>query len=165
MSTATTVLTDLEMKLINEGVAEFSLYDMNKLIVFVAVTKEIVYSDVTTQVLLDYHKEIRIGHFSELCEDAIVEGFTASNGHTYRTNRDDQMNMAGQWMALQSDPSVTTVSWKTEDAGYIDHTRAEWLGIYAEAFNHKKEQLIKYNTLKVQITNATTDVDVVAVKF
>lgn len=86
-----------------------------------------------------------------LCEQKILEGFTSSNGHIYRTNRDDQMNMNGQKDELQEYPDITTVYWKTEDMGYIPHTREEWCQVYLEAFNHKKSTLFKYDSLKIQI--------------
>jgi hypothetical protein len=105
-------------------------------------------SAVTDADILEYRKSIKSLHFKELCEKKIVEGFTASNGHFYRTNRDDQTNMIGQKDELNVDESITVVPWKTEDAGYIDHTRLEWLAIYNEAFYHKKTQLFKYNDIK-----------------
>jgi hypothetical protein len=90
------------------------------------------------------------------CESEIESGFTSSNGHTYRTNRDDQINFIGQKDRLASDESITTIPWKTEDAGYINHSREEWMQVYYEAFDHKQAQLLKYDQLKQQVEAAQT---------
>jgi len=157
------LLTKLEKKMIDEGLSSFSIMDMNNFIVFVANKKGMTYSEVTNDTLLEYHKEIKVNYFSDLCEEEIVKGFTASNGHYYRTNRDDQVNMIGQKDELNADETIATVLWKTENDGYISHTREEWLTVYSEAFNHKKTTLLKYNTLKQKILNAKTQEEVQAV--
>lgn len=95
-------------------------------------------------------KASKIAEFKALCESTIEAGFTSSNGHTYRTNRDDQINMIGQKDDL-SDGTITVVPWNTEDAGYVNHTPDEWLTVYSEAFNYKKKQLLYYNSLKEKV--------------
>lgn len=161
----TDFLTPLENKLVTDGFDAFLLSEKNSLIAILANKDGKMYSEITPDYVLNRHKEIKTDIFSENCEDDIIAGFTSSNGHTYRTNRDDQMNMIGQKDELASDTTITTVSWRTEDAGYIDHTRDEWLIVYSEAFNHKKTTLAKYNTLKVQLTAATTDAAVLAITW
>jgi hypothetical protein len=158
-----TVLTKLEKRMIDDGLSSFSIIDMNNFIVFVANKKGMAYTDVTNDTLLDYHKEIKISYFSDLCEENIVKGFVSTNGHTYRTNRDDQVNMIGQKDELNVDETIDTVFWKTEDSGYISHTKEQWLTIYTEAFKHKKTILFKYNALKQQILEATTEEELVAI--
>jgi hypothetical protein len=157
------LLTNLEKKMIDEGLSSFSLIDMNNFIVFVANKKGITYQEVTNDTLLNYHKEIKTSYFSDLCEGDIIKGFVATNGHTYRTNRDDQVNMIGQKHELLDDELVETVMWKTEDVGYISHTREEWLGVYTEAFSHKKSVLFKYNALKQKILDAKTQEEIVSI--
>lgn len=101
--------------------------------------------------LLAEAKERKTAELKAKCEQAIIEGFTATNGHHYRTNRDDQVNMIGQKDDLMEDTTITEVMWKTEDSGYVSHTRDEWLAIYKEAFTHKQTQLFKYDTLKQEV--------------
>src|SRR5437763_9836650 len=84
-----------------------------------------------TDILADA-KANKIRELNNKCEAVIVAGFTSSNGHTYRTNRDDQVNMIGQKDDL-ADGTVTVIPWKTEDVGYINHTRDEWFTVYSEA--------------------------------
>lgn len=103
--------------------------------------------------ILNIIKSQRKDEFKSICEEKIINGFQSSNGHWYRTNRDDQTNMIGQKDELIDDETILTVNWKTEDMGYISHTREEWLIIYKEAFFHKKTQLYRYNELKKIIDN------------
>jgi len=104
--------------------------------------------------LLSYCKDVKVLFFKNTCEFKIEEGFTATNGNFYRTNRDDQTNMIGQKDALSDDLSVTQVPWKTEDKGYVMHTREGWLKVHQEAFMHKQTQLMKYDTLKKKVSTA-----------
>jgi hypothetical protein len=107
--------------------------------------------DLTLEEILDYHKELKQAVLSEYCERDIQKGFISSNSHHYRTNRDDQVNMIGQKDAIASNDLITHVMWKTEDAGYIQHTKEEWLNIYQEAFVHKQQMLFKYENKKQQL--------------
>jgi hypothetical protein len=157
--------TPLEQKLVEVGFDKFSLPDKNMLISILANREELMYSQITDEYILNHHKQLKIDILSEKCEEAIITGFKSSNGHWYRTNRDDQINMIGQKDLLMADETVTIVPWKTEDTGYINHTREEWLQVYIEAFKHKKTQLLKYNTLKQQVLNATTHNEIVAIKW
>lgn len=133
-----------------------SIADKDELTVVIANEKGLSFAEVTPDYVLAYHKEKKVLALSQECEEAIIEGFVSSNGHTYRTNRDDQVNMMGQAMALQADPTMTTVDWKAEDVGYYTHTKSEWLTVYTEAFKHKRDQLMKYNALKATAVNATS---------
>lgn len=115
--------------------------------------------------VLEYVKSIKIAFFKKTCEEQIELGFTSSNGHFYRTNRDDQVNMIGQKDSLVDDPSITYVDWKTEDVGYIRHTKEQWMQVYNEAFAHKKEQLFKYEALKQRVLAAKNQDEVALVKW
>lgn len=106
--------------------------------------------------LLETEKMIKKAYFNRLCDSKIEEGFASSNGHFYRTNRDDQVNMIGQKDELNADETIEIVPWKTEDVGYIDHTREEWLKVYREAFSHKRNHLFRYDALKNEIDTLTT---------
>ena len=158
-------LTTLERKLIEEGYNSFSLSDKNGLVIQLADSKGIAYTQITEEVILNHHKELKINILSETCDNTITEGFIAENGHRYRTNRDDQLNMVAKNIQLLQNPSITEVHWKTEDAGYVLHTREEWLKVYSEGITHKETNLYKYNTLKIQVKNALSDDEVLAVAW
>jgi hypothetical protein len=145
-------------KLIGDGYHTLTLVEQD-------YVKELIGGQPTDEQILDYCKTIKINHFNKLCESKIIAGFNASNGHKYRTNRDDQTNMIGQKDELTADSTIANVDWKTEDVGYITHTREEWLTVYNEAFVHKKTQLFTYNSLKMQVLNATTHEEVATIKW
>jgi hypothetical protein len=157
------MLTNLENKLITTGYDSFDNIDKNMLIQELSRKFGKVLNEITEEYILDYHKQIKLSAVNKKCEEVIVKGFTSSNGHTYRTNRDDQINMIGQKDAISDNSTITTVDWKTEDSGYITHSREEWMNVYTEAFTHKKTQLMKYNSLKESIANATTHDEIIAI--
>ncbi|MED1863209.1 hypothetical protein P4V41_07055 [Fictibacillus nanhaiensis] len=157
------VLNIIDKRLIEVGYNTLTPFEKNNLTARIAELKGILYNEVSEQVLLDYHKDIKIKQLSDMCEQTILEGFLATNGHTYRTNRDDQTNMIGQKDYLIDNPSVETVKWKTEDVGYIDHLRDEWLLVYLEGFSHKQTQLFKYDGLKKSVATAETHEEIVNV--
>jgi hypothetical protein len=152
----------IESRLVSEDYEQFSQEDKNDLIMIIAQKNGLLLNEVTPEVILEYHKQLKIKELNQTCDDTISAGFTASNGHTYRTNRDDQINMIGQKDDL-SDATIEVVSWKTEDIGYIDHTRDEWLSVYGQAFAYKKNQLLHYNSLKKTVTDCTSHPDILAV--
>ena len=157
------VLNIIDKRLIEVGYDTLTPFEKNNLTTRIAEIKSILYNEVSEKVLLDYHKEIKTKQLSDICEQTILEGFIATNGHTYRTNRDDQTNMIGQKDYLIDNPSIDTVKWKTENVGYIDHTRDEWLTVYFEGFFHKQTQLFKYDELKSSVVAAKTHEEIVHV--
>ncbi|CAI6330587.1 DUF4376 domain-containing protein [Bacillus subtilis] len=150
------MITRIEQQMLDEGISSFTQYDMNTLIVRIADKLGKLPYEITEDVILQHHKNLKNDLLSEACEEEIIKGFTASNGHAYRTNRDDQVNMIGQKDILDDTNTDEPIKWKTEDAGWIDHTKDEWLQVYKEAFDFKKSTLLKYATLKDRVNNATT---------
>jgi hypothetical protein len=155
----------LEKMLIENGYDRFSLAEKNALITELANRNKLSFLEVNEEYILNHHKTLKIEMFKEICETDIEKGFTATNGHFYRTNRDDQINMIGQKDLLNSMPTIESVMWKTEDAGYIEHTKAEWLDIYTQAFMHKQETLFKYDSLKKNIMLATTHAEIMSMTW
>lgn len=154
-----------ESALLKVGFDGMTQHDKNSLVVSLAEEEGLLYNEITAEDIRTYHKKKKLELINQQCEEAIVNGFTASNGHTYRTNRDDQINMINQRDILNSNPEIETVMWKTEDEGYIEHTREEWFQIYNEAFEHKQNQLFKYEQLKQQVINAKTHDEILAIKW
>ncbi|MGG1051969.1 hypothetical protein ABE174_19640 [Bacillus subtilis] len=157
------MITRIEQQMLDKGISSFTQYDMNTLIVRIADKLGKLPYEITEDVILQHHKNLKNNLLSEACEEEIIKGFTASNGHVYRTNRDDQVNMIGQKDILDDTDSAEPIKWRTEDAGWIDHTKDEWLQIYKEAFDFKKSTLLKYASLKDQVNNATTHDEIVKI--
>lgn len=157
------MITRIEQQMLDKGISSFTQYDMNTLIVRIADKLGKLPYEITEDVILQHHKNLKNDLLSEACEEEIIKGFTASNGHVYRTNRDDQVNMIGQKDILDDTDSAEPIKWRTEDAGWIDHTKDEWLQIYKEAFDFRKSTLLKYASLKDQVNNATTHDEIVKI--
>jgi hypothetical protein len=116
------------------------------------------------EVILEQFKQLKKDQLETICDSKIEYGFISSvNGHHYRVNRDDQINMMGRKNKLDADPTILTIDWKTEDVGYIQHSREDWLKIYDEAFAHKETQLYKLNELKLNVDSCKSidDINVV----
>ncbi|MFE4029135.1 hypothetical protein ACFX4N_23560 [Priestia sp. YIM B13551] len=155
----------VNMVVINQGYPALASYQVDLIKQLTADSKDEELSELSDEDILEYCKILKNDFFKTTCEEKILEGFTASNGHFYRTNRDDQINFIGQKDLLVANESLTTVPWKTEDVGYIVHTRDEWLQIYNEAFSHKQAQLFKYDNLKKQVMAATDHVALSTIKW
>lgn len=158
-------LTDMELAMMKEGYDNLSLIQKNRLIMEISAKLKKPVMDIDESTILNHHKSLRIELLSTRCNNLIVEGFESSNGHTYRTDRDDQINMIGQKDMLHEDQTIEEVYWRTEDAGYLPHTREEWLNVYKEAFRHKQEKIFKYNKLKSEVMNAETHSEILAIKW
>jgi hypothetical protein len=152
----------LEKRLTEIDFNNFSVSEKNVLVSELANKEKVMFSEITPDYILNHHKQLKVKVLNEKCEAAIETGFVSSNGHSYRTNRDDQINMIGQKDELINDSSIETVMWKTEDADYVQHTKEEWMTVYQEAFGHKKAQLFKYNELKRKIMAAASHGEVLA---
>lgn len=148
-------VADIVAKAINVGFESLEQYEKDFYLSSLAERLNKSVESLTDVEILESCKADKVSYFKEYCEIKIVEGFTASNGHFYRTNRDDQTNMIGQKDDLTDTP-VDVVYWKTENAGYVAHSKEEWLQIYKEAFMHKKAILFKYDTIKRKISLAKT---------
>jgi hypothetical protein len=113
---------------------------------------------------LEQYKSFKIDTLSKKCKEDIYKGFISQlNGHFYRTNTDDQLNFLGKFNQLISGESIATVMWKTEDSGYIEHSRSDWLTIYNEALTAKEQKLFKYDQLRDQVNACATKEEVEAV--
>ncbi|MEH7116051.1 hypothetical protein V7128_01330 [Neobacillus vireti] len=115
--------------------------------------------------ILSQFKSLKIDNLNRTCDVKIELGFLSSNGHFYRTTRDDQINMMGQKDKLNEDATISEVQWKTEDSGYVTHTREDWLKVYREAFNYKETQIFKYNSLKQQVLNCKNIDEINAIQW
>lgn len=114
---------------------------------------------------LNVVKQQKIDELNKLCEQTILAGFIAISGHKYGFSQYDQMNITQQMALLLVDTTITTINWKTEDAGVISHTRDEFVVLCNDANNHKRNNITKYWTLKAQVNAATTEADIGAISW
>lgn len=156
---------NIEEKLAEQGWSSLSPVEKINLNYVVAAADGVAASEVEESRVLEYHRKLKIELLKKTCEETILEGFLSTNGHFYRTNRDDQVNMIGQRDLLTSNLSLLKVKWKTEDADYVWHTRDEWMKVYDEAFLHKQNNLFKYDELKKQVETAQTHEEVEVIQW
>ncbi|WP_431809871.1 DUF4376 domain-containing protein [Brevibacillus agri] len=110
---------------------------------------------------LEEVKKAKIDFLNNECFKAIYASFTsASTGHTFRFNEEDQANFNQQCTLFLLKPDLADVQWKTEDAGIVTLTREQFIEVVFEAGQHKQQQIGKYWTLKAQIEAATTKEEV-----
>jgi hypothetical protein len=154
--------TDFKIRGVN---SPYLLLEDDTLVISVGDTlSDVMIAELNSQTL-NRAKENKKQELNIKCEESIVNGFISTNGHHYRTNRDDQTNMIGQKDELTEDLTITQVYWKAEELGYwIAHTRDEWINqVYNESFKHKKTQLAKNNDLKIKVEACLTVEEVVAI--
>lgn len=121
---------------------------------------------ITPDDILNYHKNLKITMQNEFYEIDVASGFTAPNGHKYRSNADDQTNFIGKMVYLLMNPDVTEVSWKAEDVDdYIVHTKDEWIQVALAGFAFKEAQLAKFHEKTKAIKNAKTHAEIVAISW
>lgn len=152
--------------LMSIGYNKMTKDDKNRLVNYIAQKEGALLTEITEEYIFNMVKKIRINELSEICQDTILKGFKSPNGHTYRTNRDDQINMIGQKSLLELDQSIETVQWKTEDVGYLVHHREEWIkDVYMFGMKFKAEQLFKYDHLKRKILEASNEGEVLIITW
>ena len=116
--------------------------------------------------LLAEAKSMKIAELDAACERTVLAGFVSKvTGHHYRLNRDDQINFLATKDDLNDDPYLTMVDWKTEDAGLVSHSRADFLLVVDEGKKHKKATIARYWELKRLVLAAATRADVQAVNW
>lgn len=148
------------------GYAEMTLEDKNLFVAYLAQEDGVPITKITEKYLFERLKQHKIQTLSARCEEAILNGFFSTNGNFYRTNRDDQINMIGQKDLLDSRQNIETVMWKTENHGYLPHTKEDWLKyVYYFALDFKSNQLFRYNHLKTLVTTAPDENTVIAIEW
>lgn len=158
------ILNSVDLMLLNKGFDNLTVSDKNELIKSIASKKGVVYSEVTNTEVLSHHKFIKDVHLSNLCRQDILNGFVSeTNGHTYRTNEHDQINFMARNLKLLRDDTIEIIKHKTEDAGYVDHTRSEYLSVYEEGYAHVENKLFRLDDLRTQIEDATIHDELVAI--
>lgn len=159
-------LTLYEQELILYGYDKMNVDNQNRLVTLLGKKLGIPLMSIRPENVLQYHKDLKISMMNEFYEVDIAKGFKATNGHTYRTSTDDQINFLGKMLLLYLKPDITEVNWKPEDLGeYLLHTRDEWLQVAQEGFAHKEAQLMKYNEKTMAIKAATTHDEIVKVSW
>lgn len=125
---------------------------------------ELPYPQPTDEELLNgwikHLKKAKLAELNEACQSAIYGGFTGGNGHQYQFEEKDQGNIGQQLTLLLLDDTISSIQWKTKDAGIVVHTRNEFIALANDANNHKRGNMGKYWTLEAQVNASTTESEI-----
>lgn len=111
-------------------------------------------------VSLDELKNAKKNQLDYLCNQTILSGFYSSatgEEHFYPADEEAQRNLNFAIKRLELQPELGTVGFKTLDAGYINHTLEQIHQVFKDGFDYGQQQIIKYNQLKIQVYDSTTD--------
>lgn len=112
---------------------------------------------------LDVLRKDKIKELNKACNADILNGFTATNGHTYEFTMLDQTNLDQQHGFLLRKTDVLTVDWNTIDSGEITHTREEFFQVCDEASDFKWQKVFRYRDLKNQVLLAIDEGEIGAI--
>ena len=161
------VLSEIEETLLKIGFDSMGSSDRNRLISTIARKENKSFDQIANSAyLLQYHKDLKTNLLSAKCDDVISEGYVAGvNGNTYRTNFNDIFYMMGQKLELVYNTEITKILWKTMNAGYVNHTREEWLAVYKEGYLRVKYFLFRYDQLATLIQTCENHEDIVGITW
>ncbi|GED59380.1 DUF4376 domain-containing protein [Brevibacillus formosus] len=124
-------------------------------------TKAILWDLTPPAAPLEQVKKAKIDFLNTECFKAIHAGFlSTSTSHTFRFNEEDQANFNQQSTLFLLKPELTDTQWKTEDAGIVTLTKAQFIDVVFEAGQYKQQHIEKYWTLKGKVEAATTKEEV-----
>lgn len=113
----------------------------------------------TTDNILAALKESKLVELDEKCNQVIMGGFSSSalgEQHTYQSMILDEIWFNSTINRFSVDPNFTSVNYKTIDAGYLLHTKEQFIQAFVDGHTFGDSQIMKLNTLKDQVNNATT---------
>lgn len=119
------------------------------------------------KVLLDM-KNMRINDLNTKCNQTILSGFTSyalGEPHQYDFDEEAQRNFNGTLTMLTVDPTISTIVWKTVDAGPLPHTKDQFIQLCKDGFAFKQNMISKYWLLKTKVQQATTIDEVNAITW
>lgn len=125
-------------------------------------------TDQLQQWWVSYLKDAKIAELNDACNQEILAGFTSSalgQPHTYGFDYEDQQNLNGQLAILMFDNTITSVNWKTKDAGVLTHTRDQFIQVCKDAEAFKRSRIEKFWNLKAQVQQATTEDQINAITW
>jgi hypothetical protein len=113
--------------------------------------------------MMPYFRTQKKEQLSQQCGQVIIGGFTSNalgTAHTYPSDDEAQRNFNSEMHMFNIDPNYTSL-FKTLDAGYLPHTKAQLLQVFSDGHTFKVNQLARLNGplpngLKAQVDEANT---------
>lgn len=108
-------------------------------------------------------QDAKIAELNQACNEFTLSGFPSSAlgvEHIYPSDAEAQVNLQGAIIDILIDPTVSIVSFKTLDAGYLDHTPEQIKQVGKDWKKALIVNLVKYNQMKAQIKayNSANDI-------
>ncbi|GEO28030.1 hypothetical protein AAC03nite_38150 [Alicyclobacillus acidoterrestris] len=114
---------------------------------------------------------VQIAAIEAACSAVVNGQFTSkATGHTYASSVGGQVNFLAELPRFQYDSTLTTVSYDTLDAGWVDHTEQDIKNALVEGGRWKDAQYAQMNALIAQVqqlaaTEGTTVEQIQAIVF
>jgi hypothetical protein len=112
-----------------------------------------------TNIDIDSLKALKIKELTAKCDQAIQAGFSSSAlgvAHTYPANIEDMIYFNSTLLRFNNDPTFTTLKQLTLDAGYLDHSKSQFIQVFNDGHEFGLQTDGKLAQLKAQVTQATT---------
>jgi XkdW protein len=117
---------------------------------------------------LEIYKKYKKDLLDGECDLAIMSGFTSSalgTAHTYPSDFQAMVYYNATMHRIANDPTFTVIKQKTLDAGYLDHTREQFIQVFNEGHEYGETQVTKLNGKKADVDLATSPEMVDAVQW
>lgn len=109
--------------------------------------------------LLPIKKEAKKIELNANCDNTIMAGFSSNAlgvAHTYSSLALDEIWFNATLHRFNIDPNFTSVNYKTLDAGYLVHTKEQFMQVFIDGHSFGDSQITKLNNLKTQVDSAQT---------
>lgn len=101
--------------------------------------------------MLDYFKTQKKSELQAQRDTAVYSGFTSSalgTSHQYLSDPTSMAYYMATMLRFTNDPTFSSINWWTIDAGYLAHTKAQFIQLFNDAHQFgldQDEQLAKLN--------------------
>lgn len=109
--------------------------------------------------LIAYLRPIKIDELKAKCAEAIQSGFTSSalgTAHTYAADATSMIYWNATVHRFLTDSTFTSVNWATVDAGFLVHTKDQFMQAFHEGHQFGIDQEAHLAQLLSDVANATT---------
>jgi hypothetical protein len=109
--------------------------------------------------MLPYFQQQKINELTAKCDATIQAGFSSSAlgvPHTYPATVESMIYFNATINRFLVDPTFTTLKQLTLDAGYLDHTKEQFIQVFNDGHQFGIVQDGKLAQLKYQVSQATT---------
>lgn len=111
---------------------------------------------------LEVLKKAKKADINVACNNAILAGFPSyvlGTIHSYPADEEAQRNWNTSMNRFLSDSTRTSDTFKTFDAGYLSHTKAQFFEVFANGHDFGRAMISRYYNILSTITNAQNEAD------